>query len=266
MSGWTQPIPVPIRIPTFSNDVLEPRITLAARSSDWGANPILSFGPQEGIRQQVPTCRCRRAASAAWPARSTTLALSSATAGWSTMTMTTPRGFHSFTTQRHPLRPFSATLSAGIRTGISGRNQQPRPDPHRRWPACIAQPFEPIALHPIFAQILSGITAGSGGLEVVNGRVVRVPPRDNGSGWAALPPEIRDALMGLAVNQVAGQIADPAGRGAVGRAGLELAQASVARLLASPTPAAPKSAGVRSPSSSSVSPAGRRRKRPAAKS
>jgi hypothetical protein len=89
----------------------------------------------------------------------------------------------------------------------------------------------------ILAQILTGVEADSGGLQLVDGHLVRVPPRDNGSGWA-LAPEVRDALIGLAVNQIASQITDATGRGTVGRTGLELAHSSIARMLAAP--AAPK--------------------------
>ena len=252
---------------TFSNR----ESTLAARSSDWGANPILSFGPQEGIRPSryrpavAGELRRRRG-----PRDQRLWRYRRRLAGWSTMTITArPEVFIRFTTQPHPLltllrHPIPPGYGQESPVAINNLGQILIGAGPRVLLTPLQQPIGRFT--PSSRRSFPASPPGAGGLEVVNGRVVRVPPRDNGSGWAALPPEIRDALMGLAVNQVAGQIADPAGRGAVGRAGLELAQASVARLLASPTPAAPKSAGVRSPSSSSVSPAGRRRKRPAAKS
>ena len=90
----------------------------------------------------------------------------------------------------------------------------------------------------IVATILFGVTQDGGGLGLVGGGGVRVPPNQPPDGWTALSPAARDALIGLAVNQIAGQIGDAAGREAVGRAALELARASVGRLT-TPSPSAP---------------------------
>ena len=104
-----------------------------------------------------------------------------------------------------------------------------------------------VQLSRIVATILFGIIQDGDGLETVGGRGVHVPPNQPPDGWQALSPAARDALIGLALNQIASQIGDAAGRGAVGRAALELTRASVASLQAAPAARARGLGGARPP-------------------
>jgi hypothetical protein len=91
-------------------------------------------------------------------------------------------------------------------------------------------------LSSMVATILFGIIGDGGGSEVVGGGGEKIPPGGPPDGWDALSPAVQDALIGLAVYQFAGEVRDHTGRDAVGRAALELARSSIARLQPNPSP------------------------------